>query len=702
MFHKPILILFLFFSLKLSAQSHLDSLYRVWIDSSQIDSVRLNAINELSYGNGIAPDSIAKIANEMTALAKRIDSERYVIDANIQLARAFLKMRKLDEALELSTEVFNEAKKIGYRYGQLRAQAILGITLANKQKSIEGLEYLNDAYREITTFQKMTGNTSMFGEIKSYSINKFIGDLQNMMGEINRGIGSYLTALENYEISMRSRLLDNDRLNVAASKNNIGLVYYSIGENDKALKYFEEALSVFEEFEHSSWQGNALGNIANVYMNQNSLEKAEEYMLKNLEIQKNLDPIGEGHSLLSLSNLYIVKKEFDKAKVFADRGEKTFAQYGATPELTLLKMYQGHIAMEKGEFSKAISLFQESSQLADQINSLDLKANTQDYLYSVNKKSGNLGNALAFHEELMILNDSLKKDETSKRLLKVELTNKFFADSLAQQEEKRIAETEYQKEILEQKNTRNVLIGSGLLLLVLTGGLWNRLAFSRKSRKIIQAEKDKSEHLLLNILPAEVAEELKANGEAKARDFELVTVIFSDFKGFTQTSEKLTANELVDELNHCFKGFDVIMEKYNVEKIKTIGDSYMAVGGLNDKSNNSTIKTIQAALEMQRFIKTRNKERRSKDLFTFEMRLGMNSGPVVAGIVGVKKFQYDIWGDTVNTASRLESSGEVGKVNISKNTYELIKENPQFNFTNRGMINVKGKGEIEMFFVELA
>jgi len=331
---------------------------------------------------------------------------------------------------------------------------------------------------------------------------------------------------------------------------------------------------------------------------------------------------------------------------------------------------------------------------------LNLKANTLEYLYKVNKKTGNNRSALVYHEELFVLTDSLNKDETGKKLLEVELTNKFYADSLIQADEKRKGEVAYEKQILEQTNTRNVLIGSGLLLLVISGGLWNRLAFSRKSRKIIEIEKDRSENLLLNILPAEVAEELKAYGEAKARDFDLVTVIFTDFKEFTQTSEKLTATELVNELNHCFKGFDLIMEKFGIEKIKTIGDAYMAVGGLNEEPADSTVRTVLAGLEMQKFILDRKKERESMNQIPFEMRLGINSGPVVAGIVGIKKFQYDIWGDTVNTASRMESTGEVAKVNISKATYELIKDEPQFTFINRGKISVKGKNEIEMYFVE--
>jgi adenylate cyclase len=207
---------------------------------------------------------------------------------------------------------------------------------------------------------------------------------------------------------------------------------------------------------------------------------------------------------------------------------------------------------------------------------------------------------------------------------------------------------------------------------------------------------------LLNILPADIAAELKAKGRADARDFDMVSILFTDFKGFTAASEKLSAQDLVSEINTCFEAFDGIMGKYKVEKIKTIGDAYMAAGGLPVPSDDSAKNTVMAALEMQAFISHRKAEMDAKKLPAFEMRVGIHTGPVVAGIVGVKKFAYDIWGDTVNTASRMESSGEVGKVNISASTYELLKDDPQLSFESRGKVEAKGKGEIEMYFVSKA
>jgi class 3 adenylate cyclase len=250
---------------------------------------------------------------------------------------------------------------------------------------------------------------------------------------------------------------------------------------------------------------------------------------------------------------------------------------------------------------------------------------------------------------------------------------------------------------LRVKRNRYFLYAIGIALLsalILSIGLYRRFLFIRRTNKIIADEKNRSDQLLLNILPEETASELKKNGFVKAKKFESVTILFTDFKNFTEYAEQLSPEKLVETVDLYFSKFDEIIERYGLEKIKTVGDSYMCAGGIPFTMEDHALKVTQAAIDILNFVEEVKKSDRP---IGFDVRIGINTGPVVAGVVGTKKFVYDIWGDAVNLASRMESSSKPGKVNVSQNTYEIIKDNYECTF--RGAVKMKHNRTMNMYFV---
>lgn len=347
------------------------------------------------------------------------------------------------------------------------------------------------------------------------------------------------------------------------------------------------------------------------------------------------------------------------------------------------------------------NLLADKKRLAREINGL---TNQRDQLSSDKEK-------LTEQQEVLIKEKEEVEEQISEKEVELEIVSeeKKEAQKLAKQKEQEVkklsrealeADNLLMKAEIEQTRSKNLLLllsiisGFVILLALLSYG---RFRASRKARKAIEEEQQRSEELLLNILPKDIAEELKTTGKASAQKFSDATVLFTDFKNFTQIAEKMSPEMLVRELDHCFKGFDNIIAHYdNIEKIKTIGDAYMCASGLRaDKSPPNNI--IQAALEMQEFLEDYKQERSRKGLPFFEARVGIHTGPVVAGVVGVKKFAYDIWGNTVNIAARMEANCEVGKVNISEATFNQVRY--KFDCTPRGKIQAKNVGAIEMYFV---
>ena len=640
-------LLFLSSSISVFAQTNLDSLLQIWEDTTQRDTIRVRAYTDyIQYGElyvnpeeaFILSDNLIKYANKHDyQIAKSIGLQMKAISLSVRSDH--------DNAILYYKESLRVSDSLNYLRGIAAATVNLAGAYSEKSNYIQSIRYF---MKGIEAYKK-TNNTGGIGMTLGN-----IGSVYEQLGDKAKGKEYFLKGLKvlnenNIENKYTSHILTS-----------IGVNFLFDNEPDKAFPYLEKALKISTKINDQHAIANILDCLGGVYRQKGETEKAVDYINRSLKIFRKIgDPSGIATCLTSLGEIKGEKKQFNESIKYCKQG------------------YENAIEAQHIKYQQAAC----------------------KCLYQAYKGLGNGNQAIVYGEILNGLNDSINVNEITKKLQQMEFQKQVLADSLANAEEARLIEEAHKEEVRKNNQTRNALLGGGFIVLLLAGGLYSRLRYVRKSKALIEKEKDRSENLLLNILPAEIAEELKQNGEAAARDFDDVSILFTDFKGFTEASEKLTASALVKEINTCFKAFDDIVGKYQVEKIKTIGDAYMAAGGLPVPTKDSIKNTVLAALEMQEFISSRKAEMDTKGLPSFEMRVGIHTGPIVAGIVGVKKFQYDIWGDTVNTASRMESAGEVGKVNVSKATYDLLKNDPEFTFESRGKIEAKGKGEIEMFFV---
>ncbi|MEM7161975.1 MAG: adenylate/guanylate cyclase domain-containing protein [Bacteroidota bacterium] len=511
----------------------------------------------------------------------------------------------------------------------------------------------------------------------------------------------YPSALKHHEKALQICQESNGGIECATPLLNIGNLYGEMKEHSKALDYFFQSLNIYEKEGDLPKVALVNQNIGNLYFREAEYDKAIEFCEKSIQISEQIgNKDGKAKALSILGHSYHGMKDFTKAIEVFTASLQIFEQLNDPYNSSIVMAGLGAVYQDDGNYLKSLEFCKSGYDLAKSIGAKGMEKNTCECLYLAYKSLGDYRLSLKFKEEYQILKDSSKTTETAKKLQRMEFDKELLADSLRNEEERHVIALAHQEEVAEKDRTRNMLIGGGLLLLLLAGGLFSRNRYVNRSRRAIQVEKDRSEELLLNILPEEVAEELKEKGEAEAQLIDEVTVLFTDFKGFTAMSERLSPKELVNDLNLCFSEFDRITAKYGIEKIKTIGDAYMAAGGLPTPNTTHASDVIKAALEMRDFVEAGKAKKMEAGLPYFEIRIGVHTGPVVAGIVGVKKFQYDIWGDTVNTASRMESSGEVGKVNISEATFDLVKNISEFDFKSRGKVKAKGKGEMEMYFIE--
>jgi len=577
------------------------------------------------------------------------------------------------EALKYGSLARELAAKLNYANGGGYALKLLGQAYARQSKYPDAIIQFKASLEAFQSVRNKDGESNILNNL---------GSIYFITGDDARSIEYHLQSLKLGEEI-------NNKFRIATNLNNIGSVYANKpAEINKALSYFLRALPIFEDIKYADGIGIASMNIGEIYFNKRSYDSALLYFERSIRIYE--ETSDAAFPLSYIGEIYAIKNDFEKALSFHNQAIAVSERLGAKLELAQSLLSLGKTQDKLGEFRKSIETNLKALKIAREVDAPQERKRAYESLSKSYAALRDFNSAYRYEKLLTGIKDTLYNTDEDKKIQQLQ----FNADI-----EKKESAIQIQEVTIQRQKIVNYAAGiSGFLLLIVAISTYSRYQYVRKTNQIIKNERDRSKELLLNILPEETAHELETNGSAQSRYYESATVLFTDFKGFSTIAGKLSPQELVAELNDYFMAFDEIMGKYNLEKIKTIGDAYMCAGGIPVTNGTHPLDAVNAALAMQEYMERKNATRKEKNLDPWELRIGIHTGPIVAGVVGKKKYAYDIWGDTVNIASRMESSGEPGKVNISSATYQRINQHYQCLY--RGKVSAKNIGDVDMYFIE--
>lgn len=576
-----------------------------------------------------------------------------------------------------------------YSQNQKVADSLIDIFSRNEIVGKNKLELLHSiAANHTVTNQKIKYASLLITAAENVKDNFWLHKGYMELGSGYRLLGDLHLALDNFlKCSEAARQADYEE-GVGSAYVAIADIYSINGNSRNAKLYYNQAITILSKTGNSILHATALLNAGDEYINSDEYDSALQYLEKSHVIFQQLDYlIGSAYALGNIGMVYAKMGAHAQAEKNINEAIAILEELEDFYPICVYLTYMSDIYLEKGDNQKAKSYAERSLKLARQYELKDQIGNANLKLSQLYEKSGNLAESFSHYKEHILYRDSVNNIESVQSM--ADMRTNF-----------EVSQKQIEVDLLNQqkKNQRIIVIATGItsvLILILAIGLYRRYQFIKETNHIIEEEKSRSDSLLLNILPAETAKELKQWGKVQTKKFESVTVLFTDFKDFTKLAEQAEPEQLIRSIDFYFKEFDRITTKYSLEKIKTIGDSYMCAGGLPIITNTHAKNVILAAKEMIELV--RRKITENDDLIHFEVRVGVHTGPVVAGVVGTKKWQYDVWGDTVNIASRMESASEAGRVNLSETTYQEIKD--EFGCEYRGMLEVKNRGALKMYFL---
>jgi class 3 adenylate cyclase len=520
------------------------------------------------------------------------------------------------------------------------------------------------------------------------------------LGSLFETMGFYPEAYEQTNAARQIFESKRDSASLARTYTTLGHIRFELEMLAESRRWYTEALRLYERLGDQEEIADAmsdLGNALDEMGDKDSSQLAIDLYQKALKIRRNYDnPSGIAAIYNNLGVAYKHLDNFAEAMRWLQKSKDIRVELDDQPGLMEVYNGIGDVYLRQKKYEQALEYTGMYGKIAEEIGNEKFVQKSYKDFAKIYAAMGNWERAYEFRE---------KYDEYRYKRLDEARAKDFERKEVLFNDGRRQREIDRQQAELKSAQIRAwALIAGALVLAILAGLLFNRNRIrARANRELaakndaIQRERERADSLLKNILPDKTAQELKLNNIVQPVRYESVTVLFSDFKNFTRIAEELSPEELVAELDHCFRLFDHIIEEHGLEKIKTIGDAYMCAGGLPEPNETHAIDTVRAAIEMQRGLQNLMEKNALEGKPVFEMRIGIHTGPVVAGVVGSRKFAYDIWGDTVNTAARLEQGGEAGKINISETTWKEIQHEIDCNY--RGKLAAKNKGEIAMYFV---
>ena len=609
----------------------------------------------------------------------KIIADTASVNKLLQQSKEYLN-KNPDSTILLAQQAVQLADEIKFDQGKAAALKNVGLGYYYKGEYLETLDFWTQSLRMYESIKDETGIANLLNNIAA---------VYSDQGDDSKALEYSLRSL-----SISERL--KDTLRILSAMNTVANIYYNKKTTwDTALNYLLRALPLCIATGNTEAQGVMMENIGEIYFYKKDYNKAEEYYKGAIDVLGN--SVNSPFAYMGIAKIHLTNGRYDEAlrynQIAYDMAEKLDGK------LNMLRALHGiaNVYKARGEYATALSYFNRAEKLAIELKSYPNLKDLYIEMASAYEQAGNFKQAYVYQRKLDEVKDALFNEITEKRLGTLQL--EFDMEKKQNQITLLTKDNDLQAlSIRKQRFAKNAFLVGLVLIGFITLLILRSYRVKVKTHRIVNRQKKEIEGLLLNILPAEVAHELQEKGSATPRHYENVSVMFTDFKGFTIIADNMSPEELVKELSACFIAFDAIMEKYNLEKIKTIGDSYMCAGGIPTPDSNHVHNIVKASLEIQRFIKDYNRRRIERGLASWEARIGIHVGPLVAGVVGKKKYAYDIWGSTVNIASRMESNGMPGKVNISAATYQLIRE--EFECVYRGKHEAKNLGQIDMYFVE--